>query len=204
MRWIQWFIHWFSEVGSTNQRLNLPRNVTAATTQDDERMASQTGNDPSEAGGRGSMSWYFWKPVQTMKECLAPSSQCRHFYSEKSFWSEAERWDTTLLTPESEASTSTTNWRKGSGLMRTGGEVKHLSSSMNNASASTVQKNRVLLTVEVGEAKDWSCLTVVGVDHSTRPAPSLDQSLPAHSQWCIPGEPVSSWWCVPPCWGKKT
>ena len=38
--------------------------------------------------------------------------------------------------------------------MKTGAEVKHLSSSLNAASASAVQENRGLPTVEVGEAKE--------------------------------------------------
>ncbi len=99
--------------------------------------------------------WIYWRllwSVQTTKGTPEPSNQWRHSSNAsltlrsagESRWeknaqgctlsSEVARWDSTAPTPTSDASTSTTNWRVGSGARRMGAETMRLLSLVNAAS----------------------------------------------------------------------
>ena len=65
------------------------------------------------------------------------------------FWSFADRCDRTAPTPVSEASTSTMNWRSGSGKMRIGAKVKRVFKSLNAFSASEDHRKGMLGEVRV-------------------------------------------------------
>ncbi len=71
------------------------------------------------------------------------------------------RWDSTAPTPTSDASTSTTNWRVGSGARIMGAETKRPLSLVNAASAAFDHLNVILVEVKaVRGAASWLKLRI--------------------------------------------
>ncbi len=74
---------------------------------------------------------------------------------------EVARWDSTAPTPTSDASTSTTNWRVGSGARRIDAETKRLLSLVNAASAAFDHLNAIFVEVKaVRGAASWLKLRI--------------------------------------------